>query len=653
VSGHSADFWVSVKALGYFFGQIALTSAPGVTFSKTKASPGDLVKVSVPTSASSSDKTQNINITGTALELSQVKNVTLKVTAKSSTALGISLELLPEVQTISPGFITAFMAKATVLNSWDPTIEYFLDTELPFTTSLTYDENSLGLPLATLTISPSSLAKNGTYQFILRSKATDATNGTVFETRAVATINIDARGIPDFTVVASPLDALGVPNSTLNYDLILSPLYDFTDQVTVSVEGTPQGSKGSFSVLMVNLPSKITYSLELGSSVQPVTDILTFKASGGGQTHSALTQLSVVPVSRYGDYRLSLSPPVQMVAPGSSAYFLLHLTGHYGPDALEVRAPGAPFQSTISTGQGGNPEYQLLTVKVRTNAALGIYKGLVVGTSPWEHNASFMVVVSSSASDLDLALDPKDMLTSPGQDWPTFHLNATTGQALVTNKTLTYSILGLGSPGTTQVYNYNLSKALLFPIGDLRPTTYLFLLLVQTPDMPYPKALVGTITMTAPVALLYIKVAKDHWTYQEGDHNTVQVWATNTGKASSGPMDIEVILDGKSLCRRSVGPVSAGGKSEPLNCTVPAIAGDHNITYLIQLQDASPGRVFTPSMTEHYKIHGLGMTGPMIAILMLLLATALLGVTMKMRTSTEQGPKSNKAGPKYKDAEEE
>jgi len=218
---------------------------------------------------------------------------------------------------------------------------------------------------------------------------------------------------------------------------------------------------------------------------------------------------------------------------------------------------------------------------------------------------------------------------------------------------LTYSTVGLGLLGTNQVYNFNLSRSLVLPIGDLKKATYMFLLLVQTPDMAYPKALVGTLTMTAPVALLYINVAEDHWTYHEGDHNTVQVWATNTGKASSGPLDIEVLLDGKSLCRRTVGPVPANGMSAPLNCTVPAVAGDHNITYLIQLQDASQGRVMSPSMTEHYKIHGFGLMGPMIAVLMLLLATALLGVTMTMRSSTEQGLKTKKAGPKRPDDEEE
>jgi hypothetical protein len=146
VSGHTADFWLSVNSVGYFFGQVALTSVAGVTFSKTKASPGDLIKVSVATVASSTDKTQDLNITGTALELSQTKNVTLKVVAKSSTTPGIFVELRPEVQTTSPGFKTTFMAKATLINSWAPTIEYFLDTELPFATTLTWDENSPGLP---------------------------------------------------------------------------------------------------------------------------------------------------------------------------------------------------------------------------------------------------------------------------------------------------------------------------------------------------------------------------------------------------------------------------------------------------------------------------------------------------------------------------
>jgi hypothetical protein len=294
----------------------------------------------------------------------------------------------------------------------------------------------------------------------------------------------------------------------------LNPLDVFTDPVTISVDGVPKGAKGTFAVMLVNPPSKLTYYLELGPSVAPGNSILMFKATGGGWTHTALTQLSIVKASRYGDYGLSISPPVQMVAPGTSAYFLLHVTGNYGPDGLEIRASGAPFSASISAGQGGNPEYELLTVSVRKDAAPGVYKGLVVGTSPWEHNASFMVIVSSGGPDIDLTLELKDILTSPGQDWPTLRLNATTGLSLVTNKTLTYRTLGLGILGTSELFNYDLSKDLILPIGNLKAATYLYLLLVQTPDMTYPKVLVGTLTMTAPVALLYINVAEDQ--YREG-----------------------------------------------------------------------------------------------------------------------------------------
>jgi hypothetical protein len=650
VWGQRADFWISVVSIGYFPGQVALTSVPGVTFSKTKASPGDLVKVSVLTSAFTMEAYPSINVTGTALELDQTKTVILYLFGKSSTTPGISLEVLPDVQTTMPGFKATFMVKSTAINSWPhPTIHYSIGTMLPFTTSLTWDQTSQDMPIATLTMEPSSFALNGSYPFIIHCTAWDNTTISWFETDTVATINIDSRGLPDFSVAAAPLASIGVPNSTLRFDLTLNPLDDFTDPVTISVDGVPKGAKGTFAVMLVNPPSKLTYYLELGPSVAPGNSILMFKATGGGWTHTALTQLSIVKASRYGDYGLSISPPVQMVAPGTSAYFLLHVTGNYGPDGLEIRASGAPFSASISAGQGGNPEYELLTVSVRKDAAPGVYKGLVVGTSPWEHNASFMVIVSSGGPDIDLTLELKDILTSPGQDWPTLRLNATTGLSLVTNKTLTYRTLGLGILGTSELFNYDLSKDLILPIGNLKAATYLYLLLVQTPDMTYPKVLVGTLTMTAPVALLYINVAEDHWTYQEGDHNTVQVWATNTGKASSGPLDIEVLLDGKSLCRRSVGPVIAGGKSEILNCTVPAVAGEHNITYLIQLQDASLGRVMSPSMTEHYKVHGFGMTGPLIAILLLLFAVGLLGVAIKMRT---QEPKTNKAGPKYKDEEE-
>ena len=653
VSGQDANFWVQVNAVGYFTGQIALSSSAGVAFSETKALPDDLVKVTVRTSPSSTDSNLDITVSGTSLDLGQTKNVTLTVHAKSSTKPGLVLTLLPEVQTTPPGFMTTFIAKATILNSWDLNVEFFLDTELPFATTMNLDNSPLDTPMAVLNVTPSALAVNGTYSFIISCDGTDTHNGTTFEARAVATIIVDASGSPDFSLVASPLYSVGVPNSTLKYTLTLNPLYEFSDQVTISVDGIPTGSKGSFSAMLVDLPTKITYILTLGSSVQLGSTILLFKASGGGQSHTVPTQLTVASPSLYGDYQLSITPPIQMVSPGEKAYFFLHETGSFIPGNLEVQAAGAPFQATLSSGTASNPDYLLLTVSVRSNAALGTYKGLVVGTSPWEHNASFMVVVIAGSSDIDLTVAPKDILTSLGQDWPITYLNATTNLALVNNKTLTYSTLGLGIEGKTDLYNYTLSKALILPIGDLGMGTYLFLLVVKTPDMPYPKVLVGTLTMTRPMALLYVKVAKSGWTFHEGDHNTVQVWATNTGIASSGPLNIEVLLDGVSLCRRTVGPVPAGGKSEPLNCTVPAVAGTHNITYLIELQDTSQGRVIQPSMSEQFKIYGFGWMGPALAIMLLVLVVALLGAVTRMRSEEKPSSTTKMEKPKRKDTEEE
>jgi hypothetical protein len=57
----------------------------------------------------------------------------------------------------------------------------------------------------------------------------------------------------------------------------------------------------------------------------------------------------------------------------------------------------------------------------------------------------------------------------------------------------------------------------------------------------------------------------------------------------------------------------------------------------------------SPSVTKHYKIHGLGISGPLVALVLLLLAAGLLGATMRMR---EQEPKVKRTGPKYKDEEE-
>ena len=634
VSGHDATFWVSVTAIGYFTGEVALSADPGVTLSPSKARPGDLVKATVHTAPVPSERTITVNVTGRSLDLGTNRTVKLTVDALESTAKGFDLEVSPQVQYTTPGFTTAFVVRPTLINGWFGLLSYSLNTTMSLTSShFDRTDSDLRDP-AVASLTPSGRIGSGAYPVLLTVEGYPVDYKHFFRVTAVVVVVVDASGAKDFSLTSYPQEARGVPGSTLRFDLSLSPLTDFPDKVVLTVDGVPPGSTGSLAAKFVSLPTKVPFEFDLGQRTPESYHVMTFHASGGGKEHSYAVIVSVANASATGDFSLQVLPPTLMARPGGTANFLVRVTGQLAPTLTMV--PGGPFQASISFGKDGNPEYRPMVVSIRSDASPGVYKGTVVGRTDWEHNATFTVIVSTEQQEPDLRLVSSDLLVSPGQEWPTFRLDAIVNRDIIVGKDLSYTAFGLtDDPPTYTSHTYNYSRDLSLPLPQLDQGTYLVLFVFYTPDNTYGRTLFGTVTMTSPVALLTMRVQHDAWTPREGASNGLRVTVVNSGVAPASYVTVELLMDGKTIGRQVISSVPAKGESAPVDFRWTADSGDHNITAIIFVYNSTTGgRVLAQPYTADLQIYPWSLKGPAISAALIFLVAAMLAYTVMSRSNT-------------------
>jgi hypothetical protein len=633
VSGHDAAFWISVKAIGYFTGDVVLSTDSGVTLSNSKARPGDLVKVTVHTASVPSERTISVNVTGRSLDLGTNRTVMLKVDALEGNAKGFDLEVSPQVQYTTPGFTISFVVRPVLINGWFGLLSYSLNTTMSLTSShFDRTDSDLRDP-AVASLTPSGRIGSGAYPVLLTVEGYPVDYKHFFRVTAVVVVVVNASGAKDFSLASYPQEARGVPGSTLGFDLSLSPISDFPDKVVLTVDGVPPGCTGTLTAQFLSLPTKVPFKLDLGKKTPESYYVMTFHASGGGKEHSYAVIVSVANVSATGDFALQVLPPTLMARPGGTVDFLVRVTGQLAP-ALTV-VPGGPYQATISSGKDGNPEYRPMVVSIRSDAGPGVYKGTLVGRTDWEHNATFTLIISANLQEPDLRLVSSDLLVSPGQEWPTFRLDAVVNRELIVGKALRYTALGLGGdPPTYTSVAYNYSRNLSLPLPQLDKGTYLVLFVFYTPDNTYGKTLFGTVTMTSPVALLTMLVQHEAWTPRVGASNGLQVTVVNSGLSPARYITVEVLMDGKTIGRKVIPSVPAKGESAPVDFRWTADSGDHNITAIIFVDNSTTdGRVLAQPYTADLQIYPWSLKGPAISAALIFLVAAMLAYTVMSRSN--------------------
>jgi len=572
------------------------------------------------------------------------RSVTLKASVKSKTSLGFDIQFFPDEQTTIPGFATTFVARINPINYFDGPVELSVEAGQGSLDIDIVNPGQVDHP-ALITVTPPTADLPNlpywTHHILIKGVGTlNESPGFSYENYMVVSLTVDARDLPDFIMSVTPTHTRGITTSTVHFDLqITSPNY-FSQDVVLSVDGVPKGSTGSFSATIVTLPAKVRYSLELGSVWGAGTPVLTFKATGGSVTHYAPASIYHLLTGFTNDFNIQVLPPIQVVSPGGTIQYLINGTGNKTIDEFEVDVGDSPFTALITPGYDGNPDYRLMTVKVDQKAVPGKYTCKVYARSEWEHNDTFTVVVDE-ANDFTLSLAEENINWYP--DYPaSFDISGFYSLGITNGEQIDIQVLGFS--GT--------KRSMIFSLGDVtvlvqirmttyRPNgTYMLAFVGDVPGKPYPKVLIGTVTIAGPMPVLGLTNLEVSGSQREGGTMIITTTVNNWGKVDAHDVTVEFFVDGKLIGRKVVETLAVDSEEAPVEVEWKAVEGTHNITVVLIHEE---GKVIDEKATlkTEVTVHPVNLTGPAIAVLLLLMIGGLaFGLASSARKDRSARPRT-------------
>lgn len=188
---------------------------------------------------------------------------------------------------------------------------------------------------------------------------------------------------PDFSLSASPASQTVAPGDGTSYTVTITRVAGFTEQVTLSVTGLPDGASGTFDPTQTS--DSFILSITTGSGTQTSTYPLTITGtSEGGIIRTTAVTLTI----GTPDFTIAASPPSRTVYRGfTTATYTVTVTrlaGFNGNVALSLSIPSNGIG--ISGKFNPNPitnsrTSSTLTVRTKTSTPAGTYTLDIYGTS--------------------------------------------------------------------------------------------------------------------------------------------------------------------------------------------------------------------------------------------------------------------------------
>jgi len=132
-------------------------------------------------------------------------------------------------------------------------------------------------------VSTSPSTPTGTYTLTITGVSGSLTHTT--------TVTLVVNAPADFTLSAAPASRTVTQGGSTSYAVTISPTGGFSDQVTLSVSGLPNGATGSFTPNPATASS--TLSVTTGLVTLPGTYTLTITGVSGALTHTTTVELVV------------------------------------------------------------------------------------------------------------------------------------------------------------------------------------------------------------------------------------------------------------------------------------------------------------------------------------------------------------------------
>lgn len=189
-----------------------------------------------------------------------------------------------------------------------------------------------------------------------------------------------APATPDFSLSATPSSQAVVQGASTIYTVSITGSGGFTDPVTLSASGLPDGASASFS------PNPATASSTMSITTSPNTPTgsytLTITGANGTLTHTTTVTI-IITSSAPPDFSITASPTSQNVVHGGSTTYAVTITRLSGfTGAVKFSVTGLPsrasgtFRPSQTTGASST-----LSITTRSNTPTGSYPLTITGTS--------------------------------------------------------------------------------------------------------------------------------------------------------------------------------------------------------------------------------------------------------------------------------
>jgi subtilisin family serine protease len=255
---------------------------------------------------------------------------------------------------------------------------------------------------------------------------------------------------PDFTVAASPADAVVVPGGSVNLTMSVTPVNGFAADVTPTLTGLPAQATATITPATVAGGSGTAQiAVTTTASVAPGAYPLTVTASGGGLTRTATARLTVTSPP---DFSLAVAPSSASAVAGSSTSYSVAVTALNGFGGTVTPAlSGLP--ATVGTGSFTPSAVAVsgvmtLTVATSATAPPGQYPLTVTGLSGAASHGVALTLVVLPPPDFTLTASPASVTVTRRQ---TATYTIATGSVGSFARAVTLSVTGAPTGSSTVV----------------------------------------------------------------------------------------------------------------------------------------------------------------------------------------------------------
>jgi len=406
-------------------------------------------------------------------------------------------------------------------------------------------------------------------------------------------------GEKDFGLSALPQSQSVIADYSVKYTIISRSLNGFSDNISMSVLGLPDGVTAEFSSPEMVPPGSITMEVRTISTSPKGTHYLMIGGEGGGKEHVVTVVLTIKDASS-PDFSIGLAPSALEAVGSLSTQVTVNVISQFGfsdPVSLSVHGTrdGMTADFTPDTVTPSGTSVMNLTIEATVPG--GTYYIEVRGEAGGDVRAAALRIDLNKQGDPDFSI-----VLSPGSGSVTAsgssYFNVTISPKNGFGGMVELSTEGL-PPDAVVVFTPNEISPSENSVMEIRT-------LLSTPEGSYTVSVKGVgsgLQRSTPISIEVLaarplisltKLDMPKEGLKDGKKAKFQAWVENLGQVNATNVELELLVDGKVVKSKKVDVAKGSGAVVDLAWT--AQEGEHNLT--VRIVESSDIDIETGSITR-------------------------------------------------------